>query len=62
MSSASIIAWHLTFPGLYDFIVIVDHQMHHARHGWYQGSLSETGEHLLRISDGGVNNGIYASR
>ena len=35
-------AWQLTFPALYDLIVIVDHQMHHARHGRYQWSLSET--------------------
>jgi len=45
----------LTFPGFYDLVVIVDHQMHHARHGRYRGWMSETGTRVLHISDGGEN-------
>ena len=54
------VAWmcdKLTFPGFYDLVVIVDHQMHHARHGRYRGWMSETGTRVLHISDGGENRG-----
>jgi hypothetical protein len=36
--------------------------MHHARHGRYQGSLSETRARILRISDGGENEARCAFR